>query len=62
MLPEDAAMIAKSYSFLVSMNTVFTTVQLAEAIRKYSNHPRAIYLVGILEAIAQKEQSEAATR
>lgn len=62
MLPEDAALIAGSYSFLIPMNTVFTATQLAEAIRKYSSHPRAMHLVGVLETIAQKEQSEAATR
>lgn len=56
MSPEDAVLIAESYSFLVPMNTVFTATQLAEAIRKYSSHPKAMYLVGVLETIALKEQ------
>ncbi len=53
--PDDAALIAHNYSFLIPMNAKVGAAALAKEIRNYSSSQQAKYLAGVLEKIAQKE-------
>lgn len=51
MLFADAAILLYNFSFLVPHNEWYTAIQLATALRKYSDHPRVMRLVEMLEAL-----------
>lgn len=56
--PEDAALIASNYSFLVPMNSKVGAAELAKEIRNYSNAQQPKYLADVLDKIAQKESDD----